>query len=84
MKYTLYIDETVKFRHELVIEVNEEEISEEKFSDIINNAENKGRAIGWDAIQGELEKNNIRVLECCEDNSGEQDNVEITDLVRED
>lgn len=79
MKYRLYIDEVIKFRHEMLIEIDEDKISDEKLQNILNKAEKEGNQMGWDYISNSLEHQNIKVLEIVEDNNGDIDEVEITD-----
>lgn len=80
MKYKIYIDETIRYQHEMVIEVGGN-IEEGELEEILDNAERKGYQLGWDAIQGELERNDIKVLEVTEDDGGDVNEVEITDMI---
>lgn len=79
MKYRLYIDEVIKFQHEMLIEVDEDKISDEEFQSILDKAEKEGKQMGWDYIGNSLEHKNIKVLEIVEDDNGDIDEVEITD-----
>lgn len=79
MKYKIYIDEVIKFQHEMIIEVDKDKISDEKLQSILDKAEKEGKQMGWDYISNSLERQNIKCLEIVEDDNGDIDEVEITD-----
>lgn len=66
----------------MLIEVDEDKISDEELQSILDKAEKEGKQMGWDYIENSLEHKNIKVLEIVEDDNSDIDEVEITDCCK--
>lgn len=79
MKYKIFIEQKVTFTHEMTIEIDNERITEKELNFIFDKAENEGYRFGWDYIENSLNHQGIEVTEVCEDDCGNDSDVEIID-----
>ncbi len=73
MKYKITIEETAKFNHEMVIDVPDN-LDIDK---VLDKAQEHSYGLG--DVDYELRKMGVTVIESIEDDSGEPDELEITD-----
>ena len=72
MKFKLDIVETIRFTHTIIVEAN----TEEEVDSLCEEVDNIGTAGCLDDYCYELEKLGIKVLEQCEDEFGDIDEIE--------
>jgi hypothetical protein len=73
MKYKIVIEERTKFSHEMIIDVPDSM----DIDDVLDKAQDNSEGLG--DVGYELEKMGVTVIEICEDDSGEPDELEITE-----
>nr|DAF76804.1 MAG TPA: hypothetical protein [Caudoviricetes sp.] len=74
MKFKIYVDETRTFRHEFIVEAE----SQAELDSALNEIESE-RMLGINDYEFSL-KANCKVIESIEDEDGELDGIECTDI----
>ena len=83
MKYTIDIEETRKFFHEIKIEVDKN-LNEKELNNILDKAEKEAKNFNeWEAIESSLKNQGVKVIKVTEGYDPTIENIEIIDYEEE-
>ncbi len=83
MKYTIDIEETRTFLHEIKIEVDKN-LNEKELNNILDKAEKEAKNFNeWEAIESSLKNQGVKVIKVTEGYDSTIENIEIIDYEEE-